>query len=81
MITVETTDTDVRVLIPPKNILSPEQLTAFLDWLRLEEIAQRSRLEEEQADSLAEKIKADWWAANKISLFRPLKDDPGKGHR
>jgi hypothetical protein len=32
--------------------------------LRLEEIAQRSRLTEKEADPLAEETKADWWAAN-----------------
>lgn len=70
MITVETTETDVRVIIP-KNTLSPEQLTAFVDWLRFEEIAQGSQLNEEQADRLAEEIKADWWAANKKKLISP----------
>ena len=58
MITVEKTPTDVRVTIP-KDAVPPERLDAFLDWLRLEEITQRSRLPEEQADRLAEEIKAD----------------------
>jgi len=59
MITVEKTDTDVRVTIP-KDAVPPKQLNAFLDWLRLEEIAQRSRLTEEQADRIADEIKAEW---------------------
>jgi hypothetical protein len=70
MITVENTNTDVRVTIP-KNAVPPEQLDAFLDWLRLEEIAQRSRLTEADADRLAEEIKADWWAANKEKFIPP----------
>ncbi len=64
MITVETTNTDVRVTIP-KDAVPPRQLNAFVDWLRLEEIAQRSRLTEKEADHLAEEAKANWWTANK----------------
>ena len=57
MITVEKTNTDVRVTIS-KDAVPPKQLNAFLDWLRLEEIAQRSRLTEKEADPLAEETKA-----------------------
>ncbi len=64
MITVETTETDLRVTIP-KGALPLSQLNAFLDWLRLEEIAQRSRLTEAEADRMADQMKAEWWAANK----------------
>ena len=64
MITVEKTDTGVRVTIP-KNAVPPRQLNALLDWLRLEETAQRSGLTEEEADRIAQEIKAEWWAANK----------------
>jgi len=70
MITVEKTSTDLRVTIP-KDAVPPEQLNAFLDWLRLEEIAQRSRLSEGQADHLAEEAKANWWAANKEKFIPP----------
>jgi hypothetical protein len=70
MIMVENTDTDVRVTIP-RNAVPPKQLNAFLDWLRLEEIAQRSGLAEEEADRIAEAIKAEWWAANKKKLIPP----------
>jgi hypothetical protein len=64
MITVEKTDTDVRMTIP-KDAVPPKQLNALLNWLRLEEIAQRSGLTEEEADRIAEEIKAEWWATNK----------------
>ena len=70
MITVEKTNTDVRVTIP-KDAVPPKQLNAFLDWLRLEEIAQRSRLGEKEADHLAEESKGDWWAANKEKFIPP----------
>ena len=67
---MEKTNTDVRVTIP-KNAVPPEQLDAFLDWLRLEEIAQRSRLTEAEANKIAKKIKAEWWAANKERFIPP----------
>jgi hypothetical protein len=59
---LETTDTAVRVTIP-KDAVRPKQLNKLLDWLRLEEIVQRSRLTEEDADRIADQIKAEWWAA------------------
>lgn len=70
MITLETTATDVRVTIP-RDAVPPKRLNAFLDWLRLEEVVQRSRLTEADADRLADKIKADWWAANKDRFIPP----------
>ncbi len=70
MITVESTGTGLRVTIP-KNAVPPEQLNAFLDWLRLEEIVQRSRLTEDDAGRIAEDIKAEWWAANKDRFVPP----------
>ena len=70
MIVVEQTETDVRVTIP-KNAVPPKQLNAFLDWLRLEEIAQRSALTEEEADRMAEESKAGWWAVNKEKFIPP----------
>ena len=45
--------------------MPPKRLNAFLGRLRLEEIAQRSRLTEEDADRIADEIKAEWWAVNK----------------
>jgi hypothetical protein len=70
MITVEATNTDVRVTIP-KDAVPPRQLNAFVDWLRLEEMAQRSRLTEKDADHLAEEAKASWWTTNKEKFIPP----------
>jgi len=70
MILVEKTGSDVRVTIP-KDAVPPKQLNAFLDWLRLEEIAQRSGLTEAEADRIADGIKAEWWAANKEKFIPP----------
>ncbi len=70
MITVEKTDTDVRVTIP-KDAVPPKRLNALLDWLRLEEVVQRSRLTEADADRIADDIKAEWWKANKEKFIPP----------
>lgn len=64
MITVETTEAGLRVTIP-RDEVPPERVNSLLDWLRLEALAQRSQLTEEQASRLAEESKAEWWAANK----------------
>ena len=68
MITVENTEAGVRVTIPKDDVPAP-RLNAFLDWLRLESIAAKSRLTEAEADRLAEQAKADWWAANKARFI------------
>lgn len=70
MITVEKTDADVRVTISNDSI-PPRRLNALLDWLRLEEIVQHSRLTEADADHLADEIKADWWKANEHRFITP----------
>ena len=64
MIKVEKTDADLRVTIS-KDAVPPKRLNALLDWLRLEELAQRSHLTEADSDRLADELKAGWWAANK----------------
>jgi hypothetical protein len=70
MITVETTDAGVRVTVP-KDEVPPERLNAFLDWLRFESLTRQSHLTEEEADRLAEEVKADWWARNKQRFITP----------
>ena len=70
MITVENTQTDVRVTIS-KDAVPPKRLNKFLDWLRLEEVVQRSHLTEEEADRIGGEIKAKWWAANKDRFIPP----------
>ena len=64
MITVEKTSTDVRVTIP-LGAVPPDRLDSFVDWLRLEEIAQKCQLTNQEADRIAEESKASWWAANR----------------
>jgi len=70
MITVEPTDTGLRIHVPNGEVPS-ERLNAFVDWLRLEAIASRSQLSEADAGRLAEEMKAGWWAANKDRFIKP----------
>jgi len=69
MITVETTDAAVRVTIP-KSEVPDDRLKWFVDSLRLEAIARRSRLTEDEASHLADEIKAGWWASNRHRFIK-----------
>jgi hypothetical protein len=64
MIAVESSEDTVRVSIP-RGEVGAEALDAWLDWLRLESIAQNSQLSEVDADVLAEESKAQWWQMNR----------------
>jgi len=70
MITVETNDATVCVTIL-KSDVPADRLNWFVDSLRLEAIARRSLLTEDEASRLAEEIKAGWWAANKHRFIQP----------
>jgi hypothetical protein len=72
MITVETTDVAVCVTIP-KSDVPADRLKSFLDWLRLEAVARRSNLTEDEAAKLADEIKAGWWAENKNRFIKPAR--------
>jgi hypothetical protein len=64
MIAVEANNNEIRVKIPTDG-MSPEAVRAFLDWLRLEAAARRSRLTDDEAWRLSEEIKSSWWDNNK----------------
>jgi len=63
MIAVETNDHEIHVNIPTDG-MSVESVRAFLDWLRVEAAARRSRLTDETAWKLSEDIKSNWWGQN-----------------
>ncbi len=69
MITVETTDATVRVTIPI-NEVPTERVNWFIDSLRLEAIAGKSNLSEDEASHLADEIKTGWWAANRHRFIK-----------
>jgi hypothetical protein len=63
MIAVETNDHEIRVNIPTDG-MSAEAVRAFLDWLRVEAAARRSRLTDDAAWKLSEDVKSSWWSQN-----------------
>lgn len=68
MIVTEDCPEGLRVIIP-RDEVPPELLNRWLEWLRLEALAQRGRLTETGADELADELKAGWWAANKARFI------------
>ena len=68
MVAVETDGHEIRVSIPTDG-MSPEAVSAFVKWLRVELIARRSRLTDEAAWQISEDIKSDWWARNKVRFI------------
>jgi hypothetical protein len=68
MVAIETDEHEIRVNIPTDG-MSPEAVSKFVNWLRVELIARRSRLADEAAWQISEDIKADWWARNKVRLI------------
>jgi hypothetical protein len=71
MIAVQADDREIRVNIATEG-MSAEAVRAFLNWLRVEAAARRSRLTDETAWKLAEEVKTTWWTQNQ-SRF------PGEG--
>ena len=63
MIAVETSEKAIHVSIPTDG-MPAEAVNAFVDWLRVEAAARRSRLTESEAWRLSEEIKSDWWSRN-----------------
>lgn len=63
MVAVEADRNQIRVTIPTEG-MSPEDVSAFVAWLRLESTARRSKLSPDEAWRLSEDVKSDWWKAN-----------------
>ena len=68
MIQVETLQASIRVTIPNDEV-DAKQLDEVLRWLRLESAARRSAMTEDEAEAMAEAMKADWWAQNKARFI------------
>jgi hypothetical protein len=63
MIAVEADNKEIRVNIPTEG-MSAEAIRAFVDWLRVEAAARRSRLTDDAAWKLSEDVKSAWWSQN-----------------
>ena len=64
MIDVKAENGVVRLTFPTDG-MTCDQVNDFVNWLRLESVARRSRLTEQAAWQLSEEIKTDWWEKNK----------------
>ena len=72
MIAVKAEKGRLEVSIPTEG-MSPEEVSDFVSWLRVESIARRSKLTPGEAWKLSEEIKSDWWQANE-HRFRSQED-------
>jgi hypothetical protein len=70
MIAVKAEKDHLEVSIPTAG-MTPEEISEFVSWLRVESILQRSKLTEEDAWKLSEEIKSDWWQANEPRFREP----------
>ncbi len=68
-----TFEKDEAILKFPKQFVSTDYAQQFLERLRLETIAEKSKLTEEQAWELSEQLKLDWWQKNKGPLLKRIK--------
>ncbi len=68
-------ENDNVVLSFSKNLISDDAVQNFIEWLRIEEIAQKSKMTEEQAWELSEEIKRDWWEKNKERFLERVRDE------
>jgi hypothetical protein len=73
MIAVKAEKDRLEVSIPTEG-MTPEEISDFVSWLRVETILRRSKLTEAEAWKLSEEIKADWWQANEYR-FRSQGDE------
>jgi len=64
MITIETTDQEIRVSIP-RDKMDPVRLERLLRPFRLEASVSGSGMTDEDAELMAEGMKTKWWAENK----------------
>jgi hypothetical protein len=69
MIAVKAEKDRLEISIPTEG-MSPEEISDFVSWLRVESVARRSKLTPDAAWKLSEDIKAGWWQANE-QRFRP----------
>ena len=70
MISVESTADTIHLHIPRAEV-SDTRLAQLLRGLRLEAAISGSRLTDAEADTMAEEMKADWWARNEHRLIPP----------
>ena len=63
MIAVKAEKDHLEISIPTEG-MSPEDVSDFVSWLRVESVVRRSKLTPDAAWKLSEEIKTGWWQAN-----------------
>jgi len=64
MITIESTEKEIRVSIP-RDEVDPVRLERLLRPFRLEAAVSGGTMTDEEADQMAEEMKANWWEDNR----------------
>lgn len=55
-----------------QDMISNDYFLKFMERMELEELAKKSKLTEEDAMSISESIKEDWWQKNKKKLLEGI---------
>ncbi len=68
-ITFENKEVVIRL---PKQMLTETFVQEFIGYLKVEEIAQKSRLTEAQLQEMVEQIQQEWWQKNKQRFMKKI---------
>jgi fructoselysine-6-P-deglycase FrlB-like protein len=68
-ITFENKEVVIRL---PKQMLTETFVQEFIGYLKVEEIAQKSRLTEAQLQEMVEQIQQEWWQKNKQRFIKKI---------
>lgn len=55
-----------------QDMISNDYFLKFMERMELEELAKKSKLTEEDATSISESMKEDWWQKNKKQLLEGI---------
>ncbi len=72
MVSVKLEKNDVVIRFP-NGFVSNSLVEKFIERLDLEELAEKNKMTEKQADDLAEDINNEWWKNNKNSFLDGIK--------
>jgi len=67
---VEIQRTDKEILIRVSADTDLTGLQRILDYIRFREIASRSKVTQEQIDTLAKEVKESWWTKNRDKFMK-----------
>ena len=58
-----------NIIITIPDTLSDSSVQRLLDYIRYQELAQKSLAKQNEVDALAEEVNSEWWAKNKSRLL------------